>query len=139
MPQQIKSPHLLALDLGDKRVGLALANSQTMLSRPFDTIANDTHLVSKLRALINEYNVTKIIAGIPRNLSGHDSPQTVKTRQFIKQLETELKVDVVTQDEALSSVVAEEQLKQRGKMFSKADIDKLAACLILEDYISQNR
>jgi putative transcription antitermination factor YqgF len=73
---------------------------------------------------------------LPRSLSGHDSQQTTKIREAIDKLDKDLGVKVVAQDEALSSVRAEEELTARGKIFARADIDKLAACLILEDYIA---
>jgi putative holliday junction resolvase len=134
MPQATN--HLLGLDLGDKRVGVALASEQTKLSSPLVTLDNDPRLTQKLKELIAEYSVETVVVGLPRTLSGQDSTQTAKVRQTIEQLTQDLKVQIVTQDEALSSVRAEEELRSRGKIFAKMDIDKLAAALILEDYLT---
>jgi len=132
---QTTSPHLLALDLGDKRVGVATANTATMMASPLTTLDNDEILMVNLAKLVEEYQVQLLVIGLPRSLSGQDSAQTVKARETIDQITKELGIKTVMQDEALSSLRAEEELKSRGKIFAKADVDKLAACLILEDYI----
>lgn len=137
MPQTINMTHLLALDIGDKRVGLALASSNTLLASPLKTIANNQDLINQLKNIINQYAVKTVVVGLPRTLNGQDSHQTTKVRQLVKQLNATLNVNIITQDEALSSVRAEAELNQRGKPYSKADIDQLAASYILEDYISQ--
>ncbi len=137
MPKSTTTPeHLLALDIGDKRIGLAIAKVDVNLASPLITLNNDDHLIDELKNIINQYGVKTIIAGLPISLSGQPSNQTKKTQQLISTLKKNLKIQVLTQDEALSSVRAEEELKQRGKIFTKADIDKLAACLILEDYLN---
>jgi putative holliday junction resolvase len=134
MPQVTN--HLLGLDLGDKRVGVALASEKTKLSTALVTLDNDQNLIQKLKELIEAYSVETVVIGLPRSLNGQDSPQTIKVRQTIEQLTEDLKVKIVAQDEALSSVRAEEELRRRGKIFAKTDIDKLAAALILEDYLA---
>ena len=128
--------HLLALDIGDKRVGVALASFNNKLPRPLVTLNNDLTLVSELQKIIEKYRVNTVIAGLPRSLNGDDSEQTKKVRQIIDNLSQDLGLPIITQDEALSSVRAEEELKSRGKMFAKMEIDKLAATFILEDYIA---
>jgi len=137
MPLSNSSSHYLALDIGEKRVGVAIVDTVARLPRPLITLASDQDLIKKLKELVAEYNVTLIVAGLPRYLSGGDSRQTAITKDYIKTLKEELKIEIVTEDEALSSVRAEEELKSRGKIFSKAEIDKLAACLILEDYLNR--
>ncbi len=139
MPPLTNHKHLLALDIGDKRVGLATANLETLLATPLDTITNDANLVDKINELVRNYNIEVIVVGLPRTLSGNDSNQTNKVRQFIESLKTVLAIEIIAQDEALSSVRAEEELRRRSKPYSKADIDKLAACYILEDYINSQR
>jgi len=135
MPQTTNS-NLLALDVGDRRVGVASASSDTLLANPIVTLTNDDQLIANIKKLIEDNSVGTLVVGLPRNLSGEDTEQTVKVRDFIDQLKDQLEVRIVTQDEALSSVRAEEELGSHGKIFAKADVDKLAACLILEDYIN---
>jgi putative Holliday junction resolvase len=137
MDHSNKEGHVLALDIGEKRVGVAIASSYVKIASPLITLSNDSNFFSSLNKIIESYAVTKIVVGLPRTLEGNDSAQTLKTRAFIHRLKSEIKKDIITQDEALSSVRAEEILKTRGKIFAKADIDKLAACLILEDYLNE--
>jgi putative Holliday junction resolvase len=125
----------MSLDLGDKRVGVALANLNTLIANPLITLTNDESLIIQLKGYIESLNVQLIVVGLPRSLSGDDTTQTKKIRAHIKALTKDLEVNIVTQDEALSSVRAEEELKRRGKIYAKEEVDKLAACLILEDYI----
>lgn len=75
---------------------------------------------------------------MPRNLSGEETAQSATIRQFAQELATYTDLPITLQDETLSSRQAEEELKSRGKPYSKADIDSLAATLILEDYLSTN-
>ena len=135
MPQIDPNFHIMSLDLGDKRVGVASASLNNLIASPLNTFTNDETLILKLKNLIELLNVQLIVAGLPRNLKGEDTPQTKKTRKHIKVLEKELNIKIVTQDEALTSVRAEEELKSRGKIYAKEEVDKLAACYILEDYI----
>lgn len=137
MPQQTNASHLLGLDLGDKRVGVALASLKTGLPQPLTTLDNDQSLISNINKLVKEYNVQTVVVGLPRSLSGRDSQQTTKIIRMVNRLADSIKATVVTEDEALSSVRAEEDLKQHGKIFAKEDIDKLAACYILEEYINR--
>ncbi len=132
-----KEGHILALDIGEERVGVAIASLKAKIASPLITLPNDSNFLSSLKKTIESYNITKIIVGLPRSLNGNNTDQTIKTLDFINHLEKDLKQEIVTQDEALSSIRAEEQLETRGKIFAKADIDKLAACLILEDYLNE--
>jgi putative Holliday junction resolvase len=137
MDHNNKEGHILALDIGEKRVGVAIASLKARIASPLITLPNDSSFVSSLKKILKSYGVSIIVAGLPRTLDGNDTDQTIKTRSFINHLEKDLKQEIITQDEALSSVRAEEQLAARGKIFAKADIDKLAACLVLEDCLNE--
>lgn len=137
MPQT-DNPQILSLDIGDRRVGVAIASANTKLARPLITLINDDKLIANIRDIIKENQVEILVVGLPRTLDGQDSDQTKKVRLVIEQLTRQLSVKIESQDEALSSVRAEEELSTHGKIFKKADIDKLAACFILEDYLEGN-
>ncbi len=137
MDHNNKEGHILALDIGEKRVGVAIASQKARIASPLITLSNDLNLFSSLNEIMKSNGVTKIIVGLPRTLEGNDTAQTLKTRDFVDRLSSAIKQEIITQDEALSSIRAEEILKTRGKIFAKADIDKLAACLILEDYLNE--
>ena len=126
---------ILALDVGSRRIGVALANVETGFPSPLTTITNDAAVWDKIGELAREYDTETLVVGLPRNLSGQDTPQTEYTREFIKQLSEHVSIPIKTQDEALTSVKAEEELSARRTKFDKSEIDSLAAVYILEDYI----
>lgn len=128
---------ILALDIGQKRIGVALANYLSRLPRPLVTLANDESFLSKLEEIVKENKVDKIVIGLPSNLSGEETTQTKETKKLAKIIGDKIKLDMVFQDEALSSVRAKEDLinRSKNKQLLKEEVDKLAACYILEDYL----
>ena len=74
----------LGIDLGSKRVGIALSDKLNIIASPFKTLFfnNQKDLLSQLGELINEFDVKTIVLGLPLNMSGIDSPQTKKIREF---------------------------------------------------------
>lgn len=130
-------PHdILALDVGTVRIGVARASSLVRLPEPLTTLTNDKDVWPTLRELCEQHNVGVLVVGLPRGLEGQDTAQTAAIREFVDQLSHEIKLPIVLQDEAVTSVQAEQELTQRGKPFSKGDIDALAATYILEDYLN---
>ena len=127
----------LALDVGRARIGLALANDIARIASPLPALSNDENILATLESLVNENGIETLVVGLPRNLSGEDTEQTQYVRDFIALIEERLDTTVVTQDEAVTSVKAEAELKQRGKPYEKGDIDSLSAVYILEDFITE--
>ncbi|HTE57713.1 MAG TPA: Holliday junction resolvase RuvX [Verrucomicrobiae bacterium] len=127
--------NLIALDVGEKRVGVAAANTVARLANPLTTLVRDDSFWPELEKLLTIEQPSVILVGLPRNLSGDDTAQTTATRVFITELGQHTDVPIETQDEALTSRQAEAELQARGKQFAKADIDALAATYILEDYL----
>lgn len=126
---------IIALDVGERRIGVALVSQVAKLASPLTTLTNDADIRQKLLEIIAKNDVTMVVVGLPRNLSGEDTPQTAYVRTFMENLD--LPVSFTYQDEALSSVRAEKELKQRSKSYEKSDIDALAATYILEDFLNQ--
>ena len=127
---------ILAIDYGEKRIGLALASREARLASPYQTLPNDEHFQEHLRGLIEKEGVERLLVGLPRSLEGNDTPQTTEARQFAATLE-KLGLPVELRDEALTSVKAREELEARRKPYKKGDIDALAATYILEDYLRE--
>lgn len=127
--------NILAIDLGERRVGLALANGLARLPRPLTTLEQGNSFWEQLEVLVKQESVTEVVIGLPRNLSGEDTDQTRLTRAFADELKQRLALPVYFQDEALTSHQAEAELKQGRHSYTKADIDALSATLILEDYL----
>ncbi|HET8992065.1 MAG TPA: Holliday junction resolvase RuvX [Candidatus Saccharimonadales bacterium] len=126
---------VLAIDYGDKRVGIAIASFVARLASPLTTLDNTENLVNDIKSLIDRENVGLLVVGYPRGLDGQVTEQTTKVDQFIDRLET-LGLDIVRQDESLTSVNALTELNKKGNNYTKADVDALAATYILEDYLS---
>jgi putative holliday junction resolvase len=125
--------NILSLDVGERRVGVAIASVIAKLPRPLTTLDNTDDIWAQIDALASEHDAITIVVGLPRNLSGDDTAQTLYARTFAEKL---AKYTVVLQDEALTSLKAEKELNSRGKPFAKGDIDALAATYILEDYLT---
>lgn len=124
---------ILGIDVGTKRVGLARAQGQGMLlAVPWKTVAP-----SELTAVIKQEGpFDTVVVGLPRSLSGADTAQTLAVRRFVDDvIVRKLHIEPVFQDEAATSAVAEERLKESGKPYTKPDIDAEAAAIILQDYL----
>jgi len=128
------SSSVIALDVGEKRIGIAIADGIVSIAIPFDTLEVDGTEIEQLSHIIEQENVTRIIIGYPRNQSGQATAQTAYVERFADQL-APLGIDMEFQDESLTSVHAEERLKAQKKPYNKGDIDMVAASIILQDYL----
>lgn len=127
---------VLALDIGTVRVGVAVARLDVRIARPLETFAYNAATINEIVAkLVREQGIVAVVAGWPRGLEGQATSQTQFAESVVAQLREVLPVPVYLQDEALSSTRAEAELTRRQKPYSKADVDALAAALILEDYL----
>jgi putative holliday junction resolvase len=129
---------ILALDVGERRIGVAAAARATRLASPLTTVLNDEGVFDALKKLIREQHTTAIVVGLPRGMSGQRTQQTETIETFVLQLRQHVDLPIYWQDEALTSRQAEKELEQRGKPFEKGDIDALAACYILEDFLKEH-
>lgn len=123
---------VIGLDVGSVRTGVAIGNTLARLARPLATVdTND--FATQFTAIVSQEKPTVIVVGLPRNLAGDSTAQTVFVEDFArKHLAGQT---VVWQDEAVTSQQAEAELTKRGKPFVKGDIDALAASYILQDYL----
>lgn len=130
---------VLALDIGEKRIGVAIADGAVRIARCLPTIDVDGSELERLYRYATEENVELVVIGYPRNQSGEPTAQTQFVEAFAERFREVVDVPFVFQDESLTSVMAEQQLKAIGKPYEKGDIDALAAAIILEDYLETNR
>ena len=128
--------NILALDVGDRRVGVALADSQIKIAVPYGYLERSDKIIQQITELMLDHDINILVIGYPRNQSGEATKQTESVEQFAKKLaEVEIDADLVFQDESLSSVEAERRL---GRVKDKGEIDAEAASIILQDYLEQN-
>jgi putative Holliday junction resolvase len=132
---------LLALDIGEKRIGVAISDELHVLARPLTTIlrASKREDFDKIAALIAEHGVERLIAGLPSTLRGEEGPQARRVRRYVEALSAAVDKPVVFQDERYSSVEAGERLAfgSKRKPRGRGEIDAAAAAIILQNYLNQ--
>lgn len=126
--------NLVCLDVGEKRIGVAVADASVRIAVPFETIIVDGEELMNIALIMQQQDTNVVIVGYPRNQQGNTTAQSVYVEQFSEKL-NEMGYTVVFQDESLTSVMAEDRLKETGKPYTKADIDRHAAAIILQDYL----
>jgi putative Holliday junction resolvase len=129
---------ILALDVGDKRVGVARASLAARLPGPLTTLERGAGFFGQLQRILSEEHVAAIVVGLPRSLDGQETNQTKATRTFIDELHERAGVPIHLQDEALTSRKASEELEASGRPYQRGDIDALAATYILEDFLAEH-
>jgi putative holliday junction resolvase len=132
--------YVLALDVGERRIGVALASTIARIAAPLSTIdrRDETDAFAAIAKLVNENDAETVIVGLPRGMAGQETAQTAYSRDFAAELARHVTVPVVLQEETATSLAAEDRLKSRNKPYEKADIDAMAAAIILEDWLTGN-
>jgi putative holliday junction resolvase len=137
--QQLHS-RILALDVGKKRIGLAVSDELGVTAQGLETfertrIRDD---LNKLKQLASDLRVKLLLVGKPLHMSGSESRQSGYTREFADRLSEHAGLRVVYWDERLTSLEAERMLKQAGANLEqrKKAVDRLAAVLLLENYLA---
>ena len=132
---------ILAIDYGRKRIGLAVA----ALNIPFPLkplIRTDTVTdIARISDVIRDYQVSRIVVGLPLNMDGTESAMTREVKNFAAAIAKKLKMEVDFADEKLTSREAEQKLAPANRNWKKrkGKIDGVAAALILENYMEKNR
>jgi len=125
--------NVIALDVGTKRIGVAIADPSVPIAQPLTTVIVDGSEIETLTKIIKDHGIDTVVVGYPRNQSGEATAQTGIAEAFAGKLKGV--AEIVFQDESLTSVMAEDRLKAAGKPYQKADIDALAATIILQDFL----
>lgn len=126
--------NLLALDVGEKRIGMAMADTAVRIAVPFGWLEHTETILTDLAEVLLRHEIDIIVVGYPRNQSGEPTKQTAYVEEFVKTIaELDIDAEIVYQDESLTSVQAEARLGTRIK--NKGEIDAEAASIILQDYL----
>lgn len=137
---------ILGIDVGARRVGLAISDVSGTLARPLDTIGVASvadavnRVAGRIDALAREDDgLVGIVVGLPGRLDGTPSPETAHVQRFIDALRARTAVSIVTGDERLTSREAEHRLAlgERDWRKRKAKLDAAAAAIILQDYLDR--
>lgn len=126
---------VLALDVGDARVGVARGHTIARLPEPLDVITNDESFIANLSKVIQKYSTQILVVGLPRSLDGQETAQTAKIREFVAKIHQNISLPVVFIEETLTSVDADEYLKNNKN--AKFSQDSVAACYILTEFFNQ--
>jgi putative Holliday junction resolvase len=133
----MSSQNIVCLDVGEKRIGVAVADSSVRIAVPFETIEVDGDEIEAIAKIVVTERADTIVIGYPRNQSGEATAQTSYVEEFAAKLK-DLAPNVIFQDESLTSILAEQQLAVHKRPYSKGDIDAQAAAIILQDYLEAN-
>ena len=134
---------ILGLDVGDRRVGVAVSDELGLTAQPVLTLVrkNRRQDLSSLRRLVRKYGCNHVVVGNPLYMSGDVSPQALKAQALAQDLQSESGVQVILWDERLSTTEAHRHLDAAGHQPGKrrAVIDQVAAVLILQSFLDSRR
>ena len=134
---------LMGLDYGDSRTGVAVSDLLGITAQGVESIKHtgEKQLINRLRELINEYQVKKIVIGLPLNMNATSGQRVEKTKKFIEKLKSEFGLEIITMDERLTTVASHRTMTELGvnKNKKKNIIDMMSAVLILQMYLDRNR
>ena len=134
------SERILAIDYGEKRIGIAISDPLKIFAIPLTTISNDKNFWNNFLKIFEKYNITEIILGYPLKEDGTKSSITLKVEEFENKLKNKIKLPIKLVDERYSSSIAAEQIiesvKSKKKRRDKSLIDKNAAAVILSDFLN---
>jgi putative Holliday junction resolvase len=134
---------VMGLDVGERRIGVALSDPGRTLATPLTTIraVPREQALEHIRRLVAEHNVVELVVGLPLTLRGEVGPQATLVQAFAAELERFLTLPVALFDERLTSAAAEQMLRELGVKPAKRkeQIDQVAAAIILQDFLDHRR
>jgi putative Holliday junction resolvase len=131
---------VLGLDLGERRIGVALSDPLGWLASPLTVLSCESREaeLAAIEELTRKHQVERVVVGYPRSLSGTVGPQAQRVDKYVERLRTRLPVPVVLWDERLSTVQAERLIRETGKRVQRKRIDAAAAAVILQSYLDSH-
>lgn len=133
---------VMGLDYGAKTVGVAISDELLMTAQPVETIRRDRETklrktLARIEELMEEYEVEKVVIGLPKKLNNEEGDRCEKTREFARMVHQRSGLEVIFWDERLTTVLADAALAEgNGAPKDRKDyIDKIAASLILKSYL----
>lgn len=132
---------ILGLDFGSKTVGVAITDPLGLTAQGLEVIRRDRpnklrKTIARIEEIIREYDVEKIVMGMPLNMDGTEGERAELTKEFAEKLKKRCELDIEFQDERLTTVEAYEIMEQTGTKNKEDIVDEVAAVVILEDYMA---
>lgn len=129
----------MAIDFGERRIGIAISDSDQLFAFPLLTIdvKKSPAFLDKIVKIVNEQEVGKIIVGIPLTVDGKETNKSKQIKKFADKLSKYINIPIEFQDESLTTLYASEVLHLQKKSLkkNKSKLDKIAAALILRNYL----
>ena len=129
----------MGLDVGDKTIGVAISDPLLLTAQGYKTISRESNKkdIKEIEDIIKEYNITKIIVGLPKNMNNTIGIQGEKVLNFVEKLKRRIKIEIVLEDERLTTVSAERILLEGDVSRKKRNkrIDNFAATYIFQNYL----
>ncbi len=142
-PQPRREVRILALDVGEKRIGLAVSDPLGITAQGLEVLIrkNREADLARLLEVAREWRVQRVVVGLPRHMDGRLGAAAPKILELVKTLQEALGVDVVTWEERLTTVEAERVLLQAdvSRKRRRQVVDQLAAVLILQNYLDHRQ
>jgi putative Holliday junction resolvase len=133
---------VLGLDYGSRTVGVAISDPTGLIAQPLKTITREREsmlrkTLAEIQEIVREYEVDRIVLGLPFNMDDTEGERARKTREFREKLSLRTEVPIIFMDERLTTVAAQEILDDSGipRSEQKKVIDQVAAGLILQTYL----
>ena len=125
---------ILGLDIGSKRIGVAVSDEKEIISIPVEVFNNDGKAGKNLKRLINKYSIKKIVVGLPYTLKGEIGSQAKNIMAMAESLLNDLEIEVDYVDERYTTKIP---LKISNRRPADTEIDKFSASIILSDYLKR--
>lgn len=131
---------ILAIDFGEKNIGVAITDEMGLLARPFATLRNPKKVYEEIVEILDTNDCEKLVVGLPISLSGKEGRQVEKIREFVNNLAKITDKKIEFYDERLTSKLVEKRLINEGVSAKKRKelIDQLSARELLQDYLDSN-
>jgi putative Holliday junction resolvase len=134
---------ILGLDIGDRRIGVAVTDELGITAQPVGTIdrSQTTAYFKEIIEIAKRYDARCIVAGLPKRLDGSSSPQTEKVEKFLTDLKAQTDIPIETWDERLTTTAAEASLVEANmrRKPRRNVVDSVAAQIMLQHYLDCNR
>ena len=137
---------IMGLDYGSKTVGVAISDELMITTQPVITIERKSEnklrkTLAKIEELIKEYEVSFVVLGYPKNMDNSEGERVTATKEFKEHLERRTGLEVILQDERMSTVESERILMEAGvrREHRKEYVDKMAAAVILQSYLDRRK
>jgi putative Holliday junction resolvase len=131
----------MAIDYGSKRVGVAITDPLGTIAQPLLTLKrrSDSDLMKRLKCIVEENDIGLILIGNPLSLKGEPTEMSKEIQRFLKKLRRLIDIEVQLWDERYTSKYAANRMKSMGLRKIKKDVDRVAASVMLDEYLQSKR